>query len=53
MLETRPGRGPNVGSVYITDQRAPSNPYGNLPSYFDQEVAAVAAAAVRSRPRWR
>lgn len=30
----------NVGSVYITDQGLP-NPYDQLPSYWDQEVAAI------------
>jgi hypothetical protein len=32
----------NAGHVYITDQTLP-NPYGQLPSYWDQEVAAVAS----------
>jgi len=31
-----------AGYVYITDQTLP-NPYGALPSYWDQEVSAVAA----------
>ncbi|HVC96815.1 MAG TPA: spherulation-specific family 4 protein [Pirellulales bacterium] len=32
----------NVGSVYVTDQTVP-NPYSQLPSYWDQEVAAIQA----------
>jgi hypothetical protein len=32
----------NAGSVYITDQTLP-NPYDQLPSYWDQEVSALAA----------
>lgn len=32
----------NAGYVYITDQTLP-NPYTQLPSYWDQEVAALAA----------
>jgi len=32
----------NVGYVYVTDQTLP-NPYAQLPSYWDQEVAAVAS----------
>jgi hypothetical protein len=32
----------NAGYVYITDQTLP-NPYSQLPSYWDQEVAAAAA----------
>jgi len=35
----------NVGYVYVTDQTLP-NPYAQLPSYWDQEVAAIAAAVV-------
>jgi hypothetical protein len=35
----------NVGYVYVTDQTLP-NPYAQLPSYWDQEVAAIAAASV-------
>ena len=35
----------NVGYVYVTDQTLP-NPYGELPSYWDQEVAAISAASV-------
>ena len=35
----------NVGYVYVTDQ-TPPNPYAQLPSYWDQEVAAISAAAV-------
>ncbi len=35
----------NVGYVYVSDQTLP-NPYGQLPSYWDQEVAAIAAATV-------
>jgi hypothetical protein len=35
----------NAGSVFITDQDG-GNPYAQLPSYWDQEVAAVAAASV-------
>jgi hypothetical protein len=33
----------NAGDVYITDQMG-SNPYAALPSYWDQEVAAIASA---------
>jgi hypothetical protein len=33
----------NAGDVYVTDQSLP-NPYDQLPSYWDQEVAAIAAA---------
>lgn len=37
----------NAGQIYITDQGANGgNPYGQLPSYWDQEIAAVAAASV-------
>jgi hypothetical protein len=32
----------NAGYVYVTDQNSP-NPYGQLPSYWNQEVAAIAA----------
>jgi hypothetical protein len=32
----------NAGHVYITDQTA-SNPYAQLPSYWDQEVSAIAS----------
>ena len=32
----------NVGSVFVTDQNLP-NPYNQLPSYWDQEVAAIHA----------
>jgi hypothetical protein len=32
----------NVGYVYVTDQTLP-NPYAQLPSYWDQEVAAIKA----------
>ena len=32
----------NAGNVYITDQPLP-NPYAQLPSYWDQEVAAIAS----------
>ncbi len=35
----------NVGYVYVSDQTLP-NPYGQLPSYWDQEVAAIAEATV-------
>ncbi len=35
----------NVGYVYVTDETLP-NPYGQLPSYWDQEVAAISAASV-------
>jgi hypothetical protein len=35
----------NVGYVYVTDQTLP-NPYAQLPSYWDQEVAAIAVAVV-------
>lgn len=34
--------GLNAGYVYLTDQTAP-NPYGQLPSYWDQEVSAIAS----------
>jgi hypothetical protein len=34
----------NVGNVYMTDQTTP-NPYAQLPSYWDQEVSAVADAS--------
>lgn len=34
----------NIGSLYVTDQTLP-NPYGQLPSYWDQEVAALRAAS--------
>jgi hypothetical protein len=32
----------NAGNVYITERTLP-NPYSQLPSYWDQEVAAVAS----------
>ncbi len=32
----------NAGYVYVTDQTLP-NPYAQLPSYWDQEVAAIAS----------
>ncbi|MGD0770841.1 MAG: spherulation-specific family 4 protein [Tepidisphaeraceae bacterium] len=32
----------NAGYVYVTDQTA-SNPYAQLPSYWDQEVSAIAS----------
>jgi hypothetical protein len=32
----------NVGEIYVTDGQLP-NPYSQLPSYWDQEVAAIAA----------
>jgi hypothetical protein len=35
----------NVGYVYVTDQTLP-NPYAQLPSYWDQEVAAISGASV-------
>jgi Spherulation-specific family 4 len=35
----------NVGYVYVTDQALP-NPYAQLPSYWDQEVAAIQSASV-------
>jgi hypothetical protein len=35
----------NVGAIYVTDRTLP-NPYDQLPSYWDQEVAALKAAAV-------
>jgi len=35
----------NAGYVYVTDQTLP-NPYAQLPSYWDQEVAAIAVASV-------
>jgi hypothetical protein len=34
----------HAGSVYITDQSLP-NPYSQLPSYWDQEVAAIHSAS--------
>ena len=34
--------GLNAGYVYVTDDNLP-NPYNQLPSYWDQEVAAIAA----------
>lgn len=34
----------NVGSIYVTDQTLP-NPYRQLPSYWNQEVAALKSAA--------
>jgi hypothetical protein len=34
----------NAGYVYVTDQTGP-NPYAQLPSYWDQEVSAIAAAS--------
>jgi hypothetical protein len=33
----------NVGYVYVTDRTLASNPYAALPSYWDQEVAEIAA----------
>jgi hypothetical protein len=39
----------NAGYVYFTDQTLP-NPYGTLPSYWDQEVAAIAAANAAPEP---
>jgi hypothetical protein len=36
--------GRNVGVVYVTDNAHPGNPYSRLPTYFDQEVAAVRAS---------
>jgi hypothetical protein len=35
----------NAGSVFITDGSG-GNPYSQLPSYWDQEVAAIASASV-------
>jgi hypothetical protein len=35
----------NAGTVYFTDGTG-GNPYAQLPSYWDQEVAAIAAASV-------
>jgi hypothetical protein len=35
----------NAGTVYFTDGTG-SNPYDHLPSYWDQEVAAISAASV-------
>ena len=35
----------NVGYVYVTDQTLP-NPYAQLPSYWNQEVTAIAGASV-------
>jgi hypothetical protein len=32
----------NAGTIYITDQTLP-NPYSQLPSYWDQEVSAIAS----------
>jgi hypothetical protein len=32
----------NIGSIYVTDQTLP-NPYSQLPSYWNQEVAAIAS----------
>jgi hypothetical protein len=34
----------NTGYIYVTDQNLP-NPYGELPSYWNQEVSALAAAS--------
>src|SRR5205807_1224352 len=39
----------NAGSVYLTDQNLP-NPYAQLPSYWDQEVAAIQAADAVAAP---
>jgi Spherulation-specific family 4 len=39
----------NAGSIYITDQTTP-NPFDELPSYWDQEVAAIAARNGASVP---
>jgi len=39
----------NVGDVYVTDATLP-NPYDQLPSYWNQEVAAIAASAVGAVP---
>jgi hypothetical protein len=39
----------NVGAVYVTDQTLP-NPYSQLPSYWDQEVAAIKAASALPEP---
>lgn len=36
----------NVGYVYVTDQTEATNPYGQLPSYWDEEVDAIRAASV-------
>ena len=35
----------NAGYVFVTDQSTP-NPYGELPSYWNQEVAAIQSAFV-------
>jgi hypothetical protein len=44
--------GRNVGVIYVTDNSHLGNPYNRLPTYFEQEVAAVrAAAAVPEPPR--
>ena len=41
--------GRNIGVVYLTDNAHPGNPYSRLPTYFEQEVAAVKAAAAVTR----
>jgi hypothetical protein len=41
--------GLNAGSVFITDQTLP-NPFAQLPSYWNQEVAAIQAANVVPEP---
>ena len=33
----------NAGYIYVTDQNLP-NPYGELPSYWDQEVTMLSRA---------
>jgi hypothetical protein len=35
----------HVGAIYVTDQTLP-NPYAQLPSYWDQEVAEIALISV-------
>jgi hypothetical protein len=39
----------NAGLVYVTDDTLP-NPYDRLPSYWNQEVAAIAASAAVPEP---
>ena len=38
------GKKSNAGYMYITDDEMP-NPYDTLPTYYQQEVAALAATA--------
>lgn len=43
----------NAGQIYITDQGADNgNPYGQLPTYWYQEVAAVDAASAPEPASW-